>query len=73
MKETKVIEIKPYTLQELANLYGVSKPTFRKWIKPFEKEIGKRNGHYYTIAQVRIIFDKLSLPSTVRMNEEFER
>ena len=56
------IQIKPYTVLELARLYGVSDRTIKKWIKPFEQEIGKKIGYFYTIAQVKIIFEKLGLP-----------
>ena len=31
----------------------------------FEKEIGEKQGRYYNIPQVKIIFEKLSLPSEV--------
>lgn len=55
--------IKPYTHKELAALYGVSWLTFQKWLKPFETEIGSKNGHFYSTRQVEIIFSKLGLPS----------
>jgi hypothetical protein len=32
------------------------------WLQPFEKTIGKRQGRYYNLKQVRYIFDKLGLP-----------
>lgn len=74
MKETKefevkkrTIELKPYSQKELAKLYGVCSKTFKKWIKPFEEEIGKQSGRYYTIPQVKIIFQKLSLPSVIEV------
>jgi hypothetical protein len=57
------ISLRPYTLKELCALYGVCRYTFNKWLKPFEKEIGVRQGFYYSILQVKIIFDKLGYPS----------
>jgi hypothetical protein len=57
-----IIEIKPYTHKELSGIYGVSKPTFTKWLLPFQDQIGERQGHFYTISQVKVIFDKLGLP-----------
>jgi hypothetical protein len=54
--------IKPCTITELADMYGVSLKTFRKWLQPHEEAIGKRLGRYYTTLQVRIIFDKLGFP-----------
>ena len=56
------IVIKPYTPQELAALYGVSRPTLRRWLKPHLPVIGVRNGHFYTSKQVEIIFSKIGWP-----------
>ena len=59
------IIIKPYSLGELAKLYDVDRKTFRGWLTPFQKEIGKREGRYYTIRQIKIIFKKLDFPMTI--------
>ena len=56
------IEVKPYSIRELAELYGVSPKVFRNWLSLFENSIGERMGHYYTVRQVKIIFDKLGIP-----------
>jgi transposase-like protein len=58
----QVIEVKPYTVKELSNMYGISDKTLRKWLKPFEESIGMKNGHYFTTLQVQIIFSKLGVP-----------
>ena len=63
MSATSKTEIKPYSKQELANLYKIGVRSISTWLKPFEKEIGKRNGRYYTPRQVKVIFDKLDFPS----------
>lgn len=65
--EKKVIQIRPYTRKELAQIYGVCSRTFKKWLMPFEAEIGKQHGRLYSIPQVKIIFEKLSLPSFVTL------
>ncbi|MFC4262329.1 hypothetical protein ACFOWM_05545 [Ferruginibacter yonginensis] len=59
---TKTTSIKPSSPVDLAKLYGVCDKTFKKWLKPFEAAIGERIGRYYSIAQVRIIFEKLGEP-----------
>ena len=59
------IKLKPYTVLELARLYGVSDRTMKKWIKPFEAEIGIKIGYFYTIAQVKIIFERLGTPGDI--------
>ena len=61
------IQLKPYSLRELAKLYTICDRTMKKWIKPFEQEVGEKNGRYYTVSQVKIIFDKLGLPSEIEL------
>lgn len=39
--------------------------TFKKWLKPFEQKLGKKEGRYYKIPQVRVIFKKLELPCSI--------
>jgi transposase len=56
------IRIKTYSVKEVAGLYGISTKTLKKWLIPFEKEIGERRGYFYTPKQVKTIFDKLGLP-----------
>jgi hypothetical protein len=34
----------------------------KKWIKPFNNEIGEKNGRYYSVGQVKVIFDRLGVP-----------
>ena len=57
------IPIKPYTVLELARLYGISDRTMKKWLRPFESEVGEKLGYFYNIAQVKIIFKKLGTPA----------
>jgi hypothetical protein len=66
--EVRKIQLKPYKLAELCGIYEVSKPTFRKWINEL-KELGKRNGHYYSIPQVKIIFANLLLPTYIEIED----
>lgn len=57
-----VTEIKPYTTKELASIYGVCDKTLKKWMKPFSADIGEKQGRYYTVAQVKMIFEKIGVP-----------
>ena len=66
MKKSTV-QLKPYSSTELARLYDVCIRTMKKWMAPFESLIGKKRGRYYTIAQVRIIFEKLGLPGEIEI------
>ena len=58
-------EVKPYTPKELSEYYGVSDKTFKKWLSPFAIQIGQKNGRYYTVAQVRVIFEKIGIPGSI--------
>ncbi|MBA3706191.1 MAG: hypothetical protein H0W84_09920 [Bacteroidetes bacterium] len=62
MAETEKKDIKPYSKQELAGLYKIGVRSMTTWLKPFEAEIGKRYGRYYSPKQVKCIFEKLGLP-----------
>ncbi len=63
--KTRGIQVKPYNLKELANLYQVSDKTIKRWLDHFSDELGEKYGNYYTIPQVRIIFDKLGVPGYI--------
>jgi hypothetical protein len=63
LKQENQIPIRRYRLGELAILYSVDKKTFRKWLKPFLNRIGPRQGQFYNLAQVRIIFESLEPPT----------
>ena len=69
-KEKIKVPLKPCTPKELAQLYGVNKKTFLKWLKPLGQELGKRNGNFYSIAQVQIIFSELLLPSYIEVEQQ---
>lgn len=56
------IEAKHYSTKELARFYGVCDKTLLKWMKPFLTDIGPKQGRFYTVAQVKIIFEKLGTP-----------
>lgn len=66
MKNT--IQLKPYTVLELARIYGVSDRTMKKWIRPFENEVGTKIGYFYTVVQVKIIFEKLGIPGEIEVD-----
>ncbi|MBI2968916.1 MAG: hypothetical protein HYY40_14035 [Bacteroidetes bacterium] len=59
------LEVKPYTKKELAGLYGISPRSFCTWFKKIEHDVGKKQGKYFTVNQVRLIVEKLGLPGTI--------
>lgn len=63
MSTTKrVMEIRSYSIGELSKLYNMSVKTMNRWLKPHNEVIGKREGRYYTVKQVKMIFDLIGLP-----------
>ncbi len=54
--------MKPYTTKELAELYKVSIPTFQKWLLKFKDELEEKRGWYWSIRQVKYIFERLGMP-----------
>lgn len=60
--KTTQVQLRPYCLKELAALYEVKPRTIKIWLQPFTTAIGTRNGRYYTIKQIEIIFDKIGEP-----------
>ena len=58
-------EIKHCSIRDLAGIYGVCDKTLKRWIAPFTEEIGAKNGRYYSVAQVKIILEKLGMPCKV--------
>lgn len=66
--ETKIIiQVKPYSLKEIAGLYGISTKTMYKWMVPLKNRIGEKRGRYYTVKQVRLIFDEIGLPGVIEI------
>ena len=55
-------DLKAYSTKELAAIYGVCNKTIKRWIGPFKKDVGTRNGRFYNVAQVTIIFTRLGVP-----------
>jgi transcriptional regulator GlxA family with amidase domain len=59
------IVLRPYTLKELGELYGMDYRTFKSWIAPLKEELGKKFGRY-TINQVKFIFEEMGLPRNMK-------
>lgn len=58
--------IKPYTLKELAAIYGMNRKTMGRWLEHHKDAIGERVGYYYSVIQVNIILNKLGTPGERR-------
>ena len=56
------IEIRPYSLTELAQIYGVTNRTMKNWIIRHDEAVGEKIGRLYTALQIKVIFEKLGLP-----------
>ena len=67
--ELNRIHIRNYTLWELAKIYRVSVPTFKRMLAPWSKRLGPRIGRYYSIKQVKLIFENIELPSSYSLKD----
>jgi hypothetical protein len=67
MSFKEVAEVRPYSIKELAQIYGVCDKTLLKWMKPFTDVIGEKRGRFFTVAQVEIIFNKLGMPYRIKV------
>lgn len=67
----EIFSLKPYNHKQLAGFYDVSWPTFQRWLKTHEQEIGKKTGHFYSVNQVVLIFKIFGLPKrfTITLSE----
>lgn len=54
--------IRPYSKKELSHLYNVSPKTLTRWLKPHLSQVGNREGRYYNMKQVHIIFELFGSP-----------
>jgi hypothetical protein len=72
MKQNEItapkIQLKAYSMKEVAGLYEISERTLKRWLFPFKNEIGQRIGYFYTPKQVKIIFEKLGIPEVTYLN-----
>ncbi len=64
----EIFLLKPYNHKQLADFYGVCWLTFQRWVKKHEEEIGKKQGHFYSIKQVLIIFKVLGMPKRFKVS-----
>ena len=69
LQQQNHISVNFYTLKELAEIYKVCIPTFKRMIAPYEHLIGEHKGRYYSIIQVKLIFQHVDLPSPYTMKE----
>lgn len=47
------------TIGQLAERWHVDTRTVRRWIRPFQEELGRREGNIFTPKQVEIILSHL--------------
>lgn len=64
------IQLKSYSISELAVLYQRNVKTIKTWLRPIEKELGSRMGHFYTPKQVKIIFEEFGIPGAMIGNSD---
>ncbi len=63
--QTEYYQTKPLSTTEIAQLYGITNKTLRRWLKKHMAFIGVRDGRYYTSLQVKVIFERLGVPTII--------
>ena len=61
--------VKPCTHTRLATAYGVSRKVLYSWLRPFQDELGPRQGYKYSISQLLVIFNKIGWPAKALCGE----
>lgn len=72
MTTVRKLELKPYSVTDLAKIYGVCNRTFKKWVNDI-KEVGPKKGRYYSIPQVKIIFENMKVPTQIIIETETQK
>jgi hypothetical protein len=66
--EPEIFVLKPNNHKQLADFYGVCWLTFQRWVKKHDEEIGKKQGHFYRVKQVLIIFKIFGMPKRFKVS-----
>jgi hypothetical protein len=56
------VPLRPYNVKDLMQLYDVSRWVINSWIASIRDRLGDQTGRYFTIAQVKIIFEVYGWP-----------
>ena len=65
LKNNKIMRIKSYSKSELANLYGISGATFKKWLTQLTELNIPANARILTPKQVAYIFEEFGVPQEI--------
>ena len=57
--------IKPYRQKDLAAIFDINAQTLKRWMNKYPKELGHKQGNYYSIGQVRFCIEKFGLPQKI--------
>lgn len=64
--EKNEIEIKPYNIKELAQIYDMNPRTFSLWINKMKHQLGEKKGRYFDVNQVEKIINHLGIPGKTK-------
>jgi hypothetical protein len=59
--------IKPYRLIDLAAIFDVNHKTMHRWISKHPQELGRRDGYYFSVQQVRFCIEQFGLPQKINV------
>lgn len=59
------IKVQTCTLGDLCRLYKLSYRAMKRILEPLEAELGNKQGYFYSVKQVEIIFMRLGIPYSI--------
>jgi hypothetical protein len=63
------LEMRPYYLKEICQIYGMSYKAMRKKINPIRDLLGDRSGYYFSVRQLEVIVRHLGPPYVLVEND----
>jgi hypothetical protein len=68
------VDVRPYKNKELRIMYGMNEnpKAWKRLLDRYKDEIGERQGQFYDVNQVKIIFNKCGVPG-VFLADELEK
>jgi hypothetical protein len=57
--------IKPYRIKDLAAIFDVNQQTLKRWMSKHPRQLGNRDGRYYSVHQVNYMIEVFGLPHKI--------
>jgi hypothetical protein len=65
--------IKPYRIKDLAAIFDVNQQTLKRWMSKHPRQLGKRDGRYYSVHQVNYMIEVFGLPHKIPVHSVIQQ